>query len=353
MPTEAEKNQALDEYYEKLENARAELQSGFDRNERRVADIKSFTPVSVIGSGGFGAVLKVFHQGQGPYAVKVQRKSFIRKYKYQQDIILERKLLAYMNSPFVVSLLSHCKDAVNVYLVVPYARYGDLSRMLKRAGPVPEARAVKIIIQVVLALEYIHACNVIYRDLKPHNILIFDKGRVKIGDFGCSARCDGEIIGKTGTTVYRAPEMILGEYYSEAVDWWALGVVIHEVLLNEYPFCGKKDAKATLYKNVILGYYRNLKSPNFSEVAENLVKSLLVKQPSNRLGGSEKPGASAVKKHEWFKDIDLYNVIFGEEQFHLDNTELIAVDEVWVPRDKFMSSRPEAQDPLRADLEEF
>ncbi|XP_003740239.1 spermatozoon-associated protein kinase-like [Galendromus occidentalis] len=303
MPSEAEKELALAEYYEKIRNARVRLQTEFDKNERKEVDIKNFTALSVIGSGGFGSVYKASTNGQGPYAVKVQKKSFIRKYGLQKEIILERKLMAYMDSPFVMELLSHFKDADNLYLVMPLARYGDLYKMLKRSGAVPEARAVKIIIQVVLALEYCHACSLIHRDLKPHNILIFERGRVKISDFGCCVRSDGQVFGMAGTSLYRAPEMLKGDYYTEAVDWWSLGVIIHQVLLLELPFCGKYDPKPLVISSILNASIRTFKSPNYSETAENLVRSLLEKNQANRLGAI-KPGASFVKNHDWFKNVD-------------------------------------------------
>jgi serine/threonine protein kinase len=159
--------------------------------------------------------------------------------------------------------------------------------------------------EITLALEYIHSCNVIYRDLKPENIMLDVKGHVRLVDFGLAmqmqtARCYSIV----GTTEYLAPELILGHGSNVAADWWALGVLIFEMLVGVPPFRGNN--KLTTCNNIVRD---PVDFPPLwpTRSGRSLVRALLNKDPLKRLGGSvlhKKQGAVQIKEHEFFDGID-------------------------------------------------
>ncbi len=133
-----------------------------------------------------------------------------------------------------------------------YAPGGDLSTMLKNLGVMEEKVARRYIAETILAVEYIHEYGIIHRDLKPDNIVIGRTGHIKLTDFGLSkiglmnrtalietSVASTEEGGVLGTPDYIAPEVILGQGYGPAVDWWSIGIILYEFLVGYPPFRGK------------------------------------------------------------------------------------------------------------------
>ena len=153
--------------------------------------------------------------------------------------------------------------------------------------------------QLVLAIEHLHKHNIIYRDLKPENVLIDRKGFIKVTDFGLSKdNIVDDQCAKTfcGTPEYLAPEIIKNEGHGKPVDWWSLGSIIYEMCTGIPPFyC--KDRKQ-LFDNIKT---KDVQFPEYlTEEVIDLMKKLLVKDPSKRLGSGEN-GVEDIKSHEFFK----------------------------------------------------
>ena len=151
---------------------------------------------------------------------------------------------------------------------------------------------------IVLCLEYIHDKRIIYRDLKPENLLFDADGYLKLVDFGFAKRIDERTWTVCGTPEYMAPEIILNKGHDKAVDWWTLGILVYEMLVGYPPFEGTDPMN--LYKNIVKGDvpYPKKIGPQSAEV----VKALLTADPVERLGNL-KGGADDVKKHPFFKKI--------------------------------------------------
>lgn len=155
---------------------------------------------------------------------------------------------------------------------------------------------------MVLAISHLHDNNIIYRDLKPENVLIDKDGYIKITDFGLSKQNILDNYGATsfcGTPEYLAPEIIENKGHGKAVDWWSLGAITYEMLTGLPPFYSKDRDK--LFKNIKSG---NLRYPPFlSKDAVGFLQALFVKDPQKRLGSGPN-GVKEIKSHPFFKNID-------------------------------------------------
>merc|ERR1712059_177117 len=186
--------------------------------------------------------------------------------------ILER-----VRHPFLVELLWSHQDSSFLYMLFPYVVGGELFTYLRRAGKFSPSSVLFYSAEIVSALDYLHSMGVIYRDLKPENLLLDGEGHLKIIDFGLAKLVMDETWTVCGTPEYLAPEIIQGDGHTKAVDWWALGVLIYE-MLSGYP-------------------------PSLDPLARNLASRLLVQNTNKRLGNLRN-GAQDIKKHRFFKTID-------------------------------------------------
>lgn len=155
---------------------------------------------------------------------------------------------------------------------------------------------------MVLAISYLHQNNIIYRDLKPENVLIDKDGYIKITDFGLSKQNILDNFGASsfcGTPEYLAPEIIENKGHGKAVDWWSLGAIIYEMLTGLPPFYSKDRDK--LFKNIRSGLIRY---PTYlSKEAINLLQSFFIKDSEKRLGSGIN-GLNDIKFHPFFKNLD-------------------------------------------------
>jgi serine/threonine protein kinase len=143
------------------------------------------------------------------------------------------------NTNKVVRLLEVFENENYVFFVMEYAQRGDLLNYMKKFGVMPEFKAKNVFFDIILGLEYLHSRNIIHRDIKLDNILLSDKFRAKIADFGISRiNPEGNVLfEQCGTPAYLAPEIIKNEGYSGfATDIWSLGILLHTLLLGKVPF---------------------------------------------------------------------------------------------------------------------
>ncbi len=190
-------------------------------------------------------------------------------------------------------------------MLLEYAIGGELFSYLRRAGRFGANMAKFYAAEIVLAIEYMHAHNIVYRDLKPENLLLDSKGHMKIADFGFAKVVPEVTWTLCGTPEYLAPEIIQNRGHGKAVDWWSLGVLIFEMIAGFPPFYA--DAPVAIYEKIVKGV---LEFPrDFDPVARDLICRLLVADPNQRLGCSNDPGY-CVRNHPWFAGVDwlaLYN----------------------------------------------
>ncbi|KAJ3102248.1 camp-dependent protein kinase catalytic subunit [Phlyctochytrium planicorne] len=253
-----------------------------------------------LGTGSFGRVHLVrLKQTNRFYAMKVLKKSEVVRMKQVEHTVNEKNILERLRHPFLVSMLGTFQDSANIYFVLEYIQGGELFSYLRRCGRFPNHVARFYAAEVVLAFENLHGSDIIYRDLKPENLLIDAQGHIKITDFGFAKVVPDVTWTLCGTPDYLAPEIIQSKGYGKAVDWWALGVLIYEMLAGHPPFYDEDHFK--LYEKILAC---KPKFPShFDPLAKDLVKHLLTSDLTKRYGNL-KAGVADIKKHKWFAGIE-------------------------------------------------
>lgn len=265
--------------------------------------MEQFALLSVIGRGSYGKVYLVRHVTDGRlYALKVLQKERVESKKQQQHVRTERAVLAAARaSPFLVGFHGCFQNARKLYFVLEYCPGGELFHRLQRCKRLDEPTAKFYAAQILLALEHLHAHGVLYRDLKPENVLIAADGYVKLSDFGLSRTglSGEEARSLLGTPEYLAPEVLLRKAYGRAVDWWTFGSLLFEMLTGLPPFYARNRACAELFERI------KFAAPKFPPYVAGetraLLEALLRKEPTERLGVG---GAAEVRAHAWFRGVD-------------------------------------------------
>uniref|UniRef100_A0A673H8M4 protein kinase C n=1 Tax=Sinocyclocheilus rhinocerous TaxID=307959 RepID=A0A673H8M4_9TELE len=267
--------------------------------------LKDFKCVAVLGRGHFGKVLLAEYSITGEmFAIKALKKGDIVARDEVESLMCEKRIFETVNSvrhPFLVNLFACFQTKEHVCFVMEYAAGGDLMIHI-HADVFSEPRATFYAACVVLGLQFLHEHEIVYRDLKLDNLLLDTEGFVKIADFGlCKEGMGYQDRTSTfcGTPEFLAPEVLTETFYTRAVDWWGLGVLIFEMLVGESPFPG--DDEEEVFDSIVND---EVHYPRFlSTEAISIMRRLLRRNPERRLGAGERD-AEDVKKHLFFRNID-------------------------------------------------
>uniref|UniRef100_A0AAG5DE81 cAMP-dependent protein kinase catalytic subunit n=1 Tax=Anopheles atroparvus TaxID=41427 RepID=A0AAG5DE81_ANOAO len=255
-----------------------------------------------LGSGAFGTVKLIKRNTvEDYYAMKILSKAKIVQHKQLQHTHNEKRILQSIRFPFVVSLQACYKDNSYIYLVMPFVNGGEMFTLLRRCRKFAEPQAVFYAAQVAMALEYLHACSLVYRDLKPENLLIDHRGYVKVTDFGFCKLIKDRAWTLCGTPEYLAPEIIQAKGYGKAVDWWSYGVLLYEMSAGYSPFYVHSADQMALFERICKAKCKFPK--NFSSELSHLVQNLLQTDLTRRYGNL-RHGSEDIKQHAWFKSIN-------------------------------------------------
>lgn len=261
--------------------------------------LDDFIIVKQLGTGTFGRVYLARYRSVPKYfALKSLRKVDVMRLKQVDHAQNERSLLSRINHPFIIKLYSAMQDHRFLYMLMEYAPGGELFHYLRRSGRLDISAARFYIAELVLAIEYLHSYDIVYRDLKPENLLLDADGHLKLADFGFAKIVPNFTYTLCGTPEYLAPEIILGGGYGRSVDWWALGVLLYEILTGNPPFNG--STPTAVYEKTLQG---RIYFPSYlCTAAQDLLSGLLCSDVSRRLGCSER-GAQDVKEMPFFAGI--------------------------------------------------
>jgi len=264
---------------------------------------KDFTMIRVLGKGCVGRVLLVRKNDTGKiYAMKILEKNQILKEKQVRYTQTERSILGNIQHPFIVKLYFAFQTPKRLCLVMQYCPGGELFFHLGRFRYFTESHARFYAAEIVLALEHLHKHSIIYRDLKAENILLDAEGHIILTDFGLAKENVTEPTSAhsfCGTPEYLAPEVILRKGYGKAADWWSFGTLLYEMLTGLPPFYCR--IRPHLFTKILKSPLRFPKLPILSSSARSLIKGLLCRDPSNRLGAY---GADEIKAHKFFQSVD-------------------------------------------------
>jgi RAC serine/threonine-protein kinase len=274
--------------------------------------LDSFTLLKVIGKGSFGKVFLAKEKSTGQiFALKVLRKDFVVRRNQVEHTKTERSVLGYVDHPFIVGMKMAFQSKDKLYFVLDYCPGGELFYHLGRLGRFPEHQARFYAAEIVLAISYVHQLDIIYRDLKPENVLLDDQGHVRLTDFGLSKEgISGSSSGANsfcGTPEYLAPEIVDRRGHGRAVDWWSLGALLYEMLKGLPPFyCQDRERLFEKIRKETLRF-----PPFFSASAKSVLSGLLERDPDKRLG-SGPTDAEEIKAHSFFSVIDWNKLQIGE-----------------------------------------
>ena len=290
------------------DNLHSEFNSNSIEEEERISP-SSFICLAQLGKGSFGEVYLVQKiNTKEKFAMKVLRKERIIAQNLLKYAIAERNVLSLSNHPFIVKLNFAFQTSSKLFLILEYCSNGDLARHLLFEKRFSESRAKFYICEVLLALENLHQRDIIFRDLKPDNVVLDGEGHCKLTDFGLSKEGVGENQSASsfcGSIAYLAPEMLKKQGHGKAVDWYLLGVLLYEMLVGITPFFTSR--KEDIFHNI---EFEELKIPEFIQPdTASLLKGLLQKDPRKRLGGGNRD-ALEIKEHPYFRDVnwdDVYN----------------------------------------------
>ncbi|KAH8371273.1 hypothetical protein KR093_006780 [Drosophila rubida] len=262
--------------------------------------------IKTVGTGTFGRVCLCRDRISEKYcAMKILAMTEVIRLKQIEHVKNERNILREIRHPFVISLEWSTKDESNLYMIFDYVCGGELFTYLRNAGKFTSQTSNFYAAEIVSALEYLHSLQIVYRDLKPENLLINRDGHLKITDFGFAKKLRDRTWTLCGTPEYIAPEIIQSKGHNKAVDWWALGVLIYEMLVGYPPFYDEQPFG--IYEKILSGKIEWER--HMDPIAKDLIKKLLVNDRTKRLGNM-KNGADDVKRHRWFKHLnwnDVYN----------------------------------------------
>ncbi|CAD8093322.1 unnamed protein product [Paramecium sonneborni] len=303
--------------------------------------LKDFEFIRCIGMGGFSKVYMVRERKSGQYfAMKLIEKSPIIQQNKQTIIQNERDIMSILNHPFIVKMQYAFESRKYLVFVLEYCSGGELFYLLRKVKRMKEEEAFFYFSEICLGMKNLHENNIIYRDIKPENILIDFDGHVRIADFGLSKpNMTDQDIGYSfcGSPEYMAPEMLLKSGHTFQLDLYCLGALLYELVTGLPPYYSRNTEE--IYTRILNQKLNFPPQLQMSPQIKDLLNNLLAKNPKNRIDSID-----TLLKHPWmiqwgdknlYKDIlqkkveppfkpDHYSFNFDEEEFGQGEAQFLA-----------------------------
>lgn len=304
-----------------------------------ILSMESFEIVRVLGRGFFGKVMLVAQKDtQELFAIKTVHKMRLLQSQKVHTILAERNIMRRIEHPFIVNLLFAFQSATKFYLGLEYIAGGELLGLMRKTPVMPISQVRLYVAELALAIEHLHRHGIVYRDIKPENILIAPDGHLKLTDFGLSkdisnTKSTGSFC---GTAEFMPPEIVEKKFYTFSVDWWALGVLMYEMLFGRNPFHDENRAK--MFSKICT---RQPVFPgNVDPDVKDFIMKLLAKNPADR-GSLRK-----LKDHPFWNGLNFSDVLAKKitpefiptitdpraaSNFDTEFTQELAVDSIATP----------------------
>ncbi|KDO29269.1 AGC/AKT protein kinase [Saprolegnia parasitica CBS 223.65] len=268
--------------------------------------LQDFTVYNVIGKGGFGTVVSAVKKSDGQiYALKILEKGKMTKYDIESSFT-EMRVAQNIHHPFIAGLRIAFQSQTKLFLGMHYYNGGDLFHHMSKGSSsrISAARAKFYTAELVLGIHHLHQHDILYRDIKPENVMIDADGHIALVDFGLAKLHVSEFKGaKTmaGSPQYTAPELLLPKAkrsYGKAADWWSLGILLYEMSIGKSPFFDSNIEK--MYQKIQNDPVMFPPTPETSRELQDLLLGLLRKDPHQRYGSA----ISDILQHPYFADIN-------------------------------------------------
>jgi protein kinase A len=286
--------------------------------------LKDLKKLRILGVGTFGKVWLVTQKkSDTPLALKMINKYEIINQQQVEGVIREKSIMSELDHPFVINLVAAFQDDKSLYMLVGLVQGGELFSVVHTdtSDGIPNNNARFYAACILESLSHLHHRSVCYRDLKPENVLICSKGYCVLVDLGFAKIVTDKTYTLCGTPEYLAPEIILSKGHDKGVDYWALGIMIYEMLAGRTPFFDQSSNQVTLFKKIVQARYSFPHGGVVNSTAQDLVQKLVVRRQANRLGCLSR-GDADIRDHEWFSSIDVHKLLKKE------------IRAPWVPRIK-------------------
>ena len=276
-------------------------------------DFNLLENVGILGEGAFGRVSLVRNKNDDrktgkTYALKAMQKGMIKDNHLEEHTVNEVNVMKMMNHPVLLRLYSAYQDKKYLYLLIELCQGGELFAYLRDRITFNEEETKFYAAGVTLGFEALHKENIAYRDLKPENLLLDSKGFLKICDFGLAKVVTDKTFTLCGTPDYLAPEIITSQGHNKACDYWALGILIYELITGEAPFYAEDPMQ--IYQLILR---HHLSFPyRMTRQCKDIISKLLESNQSARLG-VKRNGTKDVLKHKWFQGFDFDALVTLDE----------------------------------------
>ncbi|XP_053625717.1 cGMP-dependent protein kinase, isozyme 1-like [Plodia interpunctella] len=277
------------------------------KSEFEYVQLKDLEILGTLGVGGFGRVELVRYKPNHnlTFALKCLKKVDMVQLQQQENAYNEKHIMMDCDNPFICKLYRTFKDNKYVYFLMEPVLGGDVWTILQKRRFFTENVAKFMMACVVEAFQYLHSKDIIYRDLKPENLMMDRNGYIKLVDFGFAKRVtpNSKTWTFAGTPEYVAPEIVLNKGHDRAVDCWALGVFVHELIVGRPPFRAPGGDHMKTYTLILRGIDAVSFHPRVSNLTKAFIRKLCRPVPAERLGYL-KNGMADIKNHNWFGGFD-------------------------------------------------
>ena len=272
--------------------------------EDNTIELKDLDNVKELGSGNFGSVNLVRNKkNKFTYAIKALNLEQIKLENLEECVEVERDVLLKIDHPFIMKMVKYLKNDNYIFFINEYIKGKELWEVIRDIGLLNKEQTQYYGGSMLLAIDYLHKQKIIYRDIKPENVMVSIKGYIKIIDFGTVKEIQDRTSTIIGTSHYMAPEITKGEGYSFQVDIWSIAICMYEFFCGKLPFGEDYDDPMDIYRAVS---QEELTFPNFVKDKEfmTLMNKMLRKSPTNRLWKFKQ-----IKEEPYFKDFDWNKLI--------------------------------------------